>query len=390
MNLGQMHISVQHGVDKINSMHSDLLLPEEIDLELNKNIQRFINQRWNAGGNKYRQGFEMSQKRIDDLRTLIREFSSPTVYKGHVYKKTFIDASFLPVDYLHLINLKSLVYNYNCKPYDYNIDIVAVGKQTIEMEIDHHAINIGSYNSYIGAYLAHDTTGNVPVTLPPATPLTNPYSGPDNLIAFKAFITNPANWTSDVNAVSYNTIGLSTTVTVTLNVGVATFGGSTVLQVPLPANGPATSLPLGPITTSTVAGFGPSFVFANKRINGMDSDGNPLPYVSDVSMNKFVQHDDIFKMLSDPFNRTKVSSPVYTIKDNHIEVYTDDTFIVDSIKMTYLKKPVVVDITNSPSVNCDLPDYTHQEIVDMTVNSILEAISDPRYQSTSIEMLKSE
>ena len=58
--------------------------------------------------------------------------------------------------------------------------------------------------------------------------------------------------------------------------------------------------------------------------------------------------------------------------------------------MTYLKKPAAVDIINNPSVNCDLPDYTHQEIVDMTVNSILEAISDPRYQSTSIEMLKSE
>jgi len=390
MNLGQMHISVQHGVDKINSMHSDLLLPEEIDLELNKNIQRFISQRWNAGGNKYRQGFEMSQKRIDDLRTLVTEFSAPTVYKGHVYKKTFIDASFLPKDYLHLINLKSLVYNYNCKPYNYNIDVVAVGKQVIEMEIDVTTINISGYTSYIGAFLSHDITGNIPVTLPPTNALTLPYTGADNITAFKAWVTNPANWTADVNAVGYVTVGSSTVVSVTLNAGVTTFGGSTVLQVPAPGSGPATSLPLGPITSSNVAGFGPSFIFANKRINGLDSNGNPLPYVSDVSMNKFVQHDDIFKMLSDPFNKTKISTPVYTIKDDHIEVYTDDTFIVDAIKMTYLKKPVVVDIITNPSVNCDLPDYTHQEIVDMTVNSILEAISDPRYQSTSIEMLKSE
>tara|TARA_R110002051_G_scaffold316701_3_gene396681 strand:+ start:4490 stop:5650 length:1161 start_codon:yes stop_codon:yes gene_type:complete len=386
MNLGQMHISVQHGVDKINSMHSDLLLPEEIDLELNKNIQRFINQRWNAGGNKYRQGFEMSQKRIDDLRTLIKEFSSPTVYKGHVFKKTFIDATFLPSDYLHLINLKSLIYNYKCKAFDYNIDIIAVGKQTIEIEFDHTVINIAGYTTYIGAYLSHDTAGNIPVTLPPQTALTVPYSGADNLTAFKTWITDPANWTQDVHSITYT----GSVATVILNVGVPTFGGSTVLEITPPAIGLATSLTLGLVTTNTASGFGRNFIYSNKRINGTDSNGDPLSYVSDVSMNKFIQHDDIFKILSDPFNKTKVSSPIYTIKDDHVEVYTDDTFIVDAIKMTYLKKPVVIDIINSPSVNCDLPDYTHQEIVDMTVNSILEAISDPRYQSTSIEMLKSE
>ena len=75
MNIAQMHISVQHGVDKINSMHSDLLLPEEIDLELNKNIMRFINQRFDSRGNRYQTGFEQSQKRVDDLRSLITEAS---------------------------------------------------------------------------------------------------------------------------------------------------------------------------------------------------------------------------------------------------------------------------------------------------------------------------
>ena len=73
MNIDQMHIAVQQGVDKINSQHSDLLLPEEIDLELNKNIQRFINQRFNSKSNRYQVGFEESQKRIDDIRTLIVE-----------------------------------------------------------------------------------------------------------------------------------------------------------------------------------------------------------------------------------------------------------------------------------------------------------------------------
>lgn len=383
MNLSQMHISVQHGVDKINSMHSDLLLPEEIDLELNKNIQRFVNQRFNPGGNRYRQGFEGSQKRIDDLRTLIREYSNPTVYKGHVFKKTYIDAIFFPEDYMHLINIKSLIYNYNCKVFNFNVETRVVGKQVIQMELDTHLIAIPGYNSYIGAFLAHDTTDGIGVLIPPTTALTIPYTGADNITAFIAWVTLPSSWLPGVSNITYT----GTTAIVTLDAGIPTKGGATVLQDPL---GNLLSTTLGPIVTSTSSGFGSSFIYADKRTNGTDSNGAPLPYKSDVSMNKFIQHDDIFKILSDPFNKTKVSNPVYTIKDDHIEVYTDDTFIVDAVKMTYLKTPVKIDIINSPAVACDLPDNVHQEIVDMTVNSILEVISDPRYQSTNIEMLKSE
>ena len=58
--------------------------------------------------------------------------------------------------------------------------------------------------------------------------------------------------------------------------------------------------------------------------------------------------------------------------------------------MTYLKRPVVVDIITNPTIPCDLPDTVHQEIVDMTINSILEEFSDPRYQSSTVEMSKSE
>ena len=36
MNVTEMHIAVQQGVDKINSLQADSLLSEEIDIELNK------------------------------------------------------------------------------------------------------------------------------------------------------------------------------------------------------------------------------------------------------------------------------------------------------------------------------------------------------------------
>ena len=105
-----MHIAVQQGVDKINSFQADSLLPQEIDLELNKSIMRFVNLKYGKN-NIYRQGFEESQKRIDDLRNLV------TSTEGFVYFKErrilkfglnpsknsylYIDKYSLPTNYLY-------------------------------------------------------------------------------------------------------------------------------------------------------------------------------------------------------------------------------------------------------------------------------------------------
>ena len=66
-----MHIAVNLGVQKIASFQVDNLLPQEIDHELNDAMFAFIKQRYSPMGNKYRDGFEQSQKRIDDLRALV-------------------------------------------------------------------------------------------------------------------------------------------------------------------------------------------------------------------------------------------------------------------------------------------------------------------------------
>jgi hypothetical protein len=384
MNLSQMHIGVQHGVDKINSMHSDLLLPEEIDLELNKNIQRFINQRWSTAGNKYRAGFEQSQKRVDDLRTLIREYSTPTVYKGHVFKKTFIDAAFFPLDYMFLINLKSLIQTYKCKTYPYTLQVMPVGSLEVTFELDHTILNIPGYTSYTNAYLAHND-GSSPSANPPPIALTPWYTGVDTLPSYITHITTPSNWHPSIS----NLYVVGSICTIIFNAGQNTADAAQVLYdsitVTFASNFTSTTL-----VTSTSIGFGLQYAYADKRTNGFLNNGDPVPYETDVTMNTFVQHDDIFTVLSDPFNTTHIDSPLYTIKNDHIEIYTDDTFIVDKIKMTYLKRPIIVDIITNPGISCDLPDTVHQEIVDMTVNSILEAISDPRYASTSAELTKFE
>ena len=84
-----MHIAVNLGVQKIGSFQVDNLLPEEIDHELNLAQRRFIKQRYSNLSNAKRQGFEQSQKRLDDLRNLLEDyfFHLPS-YMGAIYTST--------------------------------------------------------------------------------------------------------------------------------------------------------------------------------------------------------------------------------------------------------------------------------------------------------------
>ena len=120
MNVTEMHIAVQQGVDKINSLQADSLLSEEIDIELNKNMFRFINTKYGRN-NMYRKGFEESQKRIDDLRTLVREYEAPVSFKEQLKTNIFVDTFQLPNDYMYLVNQMSKLWINNCKPIGYNL-----------------------------------------------------------------------------------------------------------------------------------------------------------------------------------------------------------------------------------------------------------------------------
>jgi hypothetical protein len=67
-----MHVAFKLGLDKTNSLSYPSFLPEEIDFWLNQATRKFVKTRY-SGVNPKREGFEQSQKRIDDLRTLVTE-----------------------------------------------------------------------------------------------------------------------------------------------------------------------------------------------------------------------------------------------------------------------------------------------------------------------------
>ena len=322
MNVGFMHIAIQQGVDKINSLQADMLLPEEIDIELNKSQMRFINTKYGKN-NKYREGFEQSQKRIDDLRSLVKEYSAPVVFKEQYNNNIWVDQFRLPSDYFYLVNQRSELFIDNCKTIVYSLDDNTPSSYFV-MPIEHlhngsaMISNLSMFadpeNPGLGTQLLHANAGV--------------FVYPTDVQAYKDFLINPTNFASGVVYGQYVLNGLG-----------------------------AKRLP-------------PS--------------GSQRQY----AFNKFSQQDDIFKLLDDPFNTTKRTSPLTTIRGEYIDVYTNDIFIIDKVKITYIRKPK--EISLSLGVSCELPEHTHQEIVDMAVSSILEGISDPRFKTHQIEVGKNE
>ena len=136
MNVTEMHIAVQQGVDKIHSLQADSLLSEELDIELNKSVSRFINLKYGKN-NMYRKGFEESQKRIDDLRTLVTEYESSVTFKEQLKTDIFVDTFQLPSDYMYLVNQFSRLWINNGQHIGYGLQN--------PVDISHIVLNLNSF-----------------------------------------------------------------------------------------------------------------------------------------------------------------------------------------------------------------------------------------------------
>jgi len=83
MTITQMHTAFKLELDKIDSLQYPSFTSNEIDYWLNQAIRKFVKTRY-SGVNAKREGFEQTQKRIDDLRTLVREVTVPCTETGAI------------------------------------------------------------------------------------------------------------------------------------------------------------------------------------------------------------------------------------------------------------------------------------------------------------------
>lgn len=376
MTVNEMHIAVNLGVQKIASFQVDNLLPQEIDHELNLAMTRFIKQRYNFSSNRLGRGFEQSQKRIDDLRTLVVEHKGYTQYEGIAFTSNYsdihIDRYTLPLDYLFLVSVRANV-KYTCNTniqdsIDYVNDVVDVIKINLTPPAaGYYMIQMYAFDAATGLLqqiinvppgeITHDeliNSQNYNYGLIPMTnfPLENSLGDSSHvspiLDSNHIYIHNPEGWSGPT-------------------LGPDVFGNYIV-----------TVWSNGSSSTNVYEQVRETITKTNRTYDGD----------ARTSLAKYAQHDDILYMLDDPFNKVDYRSPLYTIEENYIDVHTDNEFVVPDITIKYIRRPEDISIING--VGCELPEHTHIEIVEMAIKSILEGIQDPRYQTQSMETFESE
>jgi|TARA_R110002020_G_scaffold137687_1_gene307077 hypothetical protein len=425
MTINDMHLSVIQGVDKIHAQIADTLLATEIDRELNKAIEQFVNTRFQKN-NKYGLGFEESQKRRDDLRTLVVEDSKPAVFKEIVRNETqdggalIVDTITLPYNYRHLINISSVVMrSKDCSPFSY---ILRDQDKLFYFVLNYKNFITNGGGNYLRGIQLVDTIEE------------DDGSGTQQSIydvsglGFNDVLPGDLEGTDYFNGLSYpqdKQLFIDTFIE-WIN---SEFEGAMVAfwESWWPSGGPENAEFEG-FQNAESFSFPGSFVilvnetgfpdYSNFDANGglpltnmvgYDSNNDrvvyePVRYAADLTVQRripsttdfirethpcrLIQHDDIFKLLDDPFNKTKYTSPLTVMRGTSVDIYTDDTFVIDRIRLTYLRQPVLVSL--STNTDCDLPVHTHEEVCKLAVSSILEEISDPRYQGHLTQVDKME
>lgn len=368
MTIQEMHIAVNLGVQKIASFQADNFLPQEIDHELNIAMDRFIKQRYYPMGNKYQKGFEQSQKRIDDLRNLVVNSKIAAYYNRESVENGnfFVERARLPQDYLFLVNALTNI-RFNCNgavvPTETSVSRVYFSV-SLNSPIEGYVLKSIEYYdpanpSNIGGYFIKNDSGMD----------YGYYSDPANYLL--GIIPSDSKQDEGI-AEDYELTPTVDSNTLLLRAPDTTYvanGWRTVWVNLLTEAETVVEYPGTPTVTTLVR---------------RDDENYPTKKVP----MKYVQHDDIHAILYDPFNTTKHKYPKYTIQENFIDVYSDNSFIPIFVELTYIRHPRRMN--SIQGVGCELPEHTHQEIVEMAIQSILEEIESPRYQTQSREVLESE
>jgi hypothetical protein len=392
-----MHIAVNLGVQKIASYQVDNLLPEEIDHELNLAMTRFIKQKYNPSSNRLGKGFEQSQKRVDDLRSLVVDDQTETYNHGitglgdalgkYVYtanrSNIYVDRATLPLDYMFLVGVRAIV-NYSCdKPITSNllatIDLPTTRKYLVAIPMyPAYATNLNDY--VLSTIVFNEATG---------VQIDGFINYNDlKLPVLHDVLIDSNNWNEATPVLSQNTQNTSlgtTHSTPTEQSNNLLIEVSEDFYHNLADNSSIIiTWEINNIEVDTVKINKDQFTITetvNRKI--AIPNGN-----SRISLCKFAQHDDVINMMLDPFNITDYRSPVYTIEENFIDIHTDNTFTVPEVILKYIRTPKNMSIKDG--IGCELAEHTHPEIVEMAIKSILEGIQDPRYQTQTLENLESE
>lgn len=360
----ELHIEIEQRIQQITSNRHRSIAPQWLDMMLNRTAVKYIQTKSNRKTNYKGEGLEDSKKRVDDIKSLKRETSWLKV-KRNINDEDYPNRAFviLPGDYLKLITSVSR-YTYG-KPH-LNEDLHKVYTGEDVKNLYYNIIDLSSINPNMEDLTGSIQIGSLTIDLNDIIKLYDTDSETIDLYEI-------ANLLCD--RISYN---LQT-------------AGREAGLTPTPAISPNKynvywENILGRyyknciiITSDTndeivfkVSNSDVSVITYNTTFDEFVNVGNRY------SENDLVATENIQSTINNFYlNKNRHLNPITEIVDDMLFVYYNDTFCVDAIKISYIKKP--------RPFNSDINQMSDIEItpefMDMVVSDILLTLKDDSYSA---------
>lgn len=355
----ELHIAVRQGLEKIDSFQDEALFPEEIDLQLNRMQDRYID---TILDNR----FEDTQTTLDSLRNLVVRNKS---LQAIIYNSTDEDFepnavyAILPANYKTLINDRSTIVSSSTYPLCNDLGTPATSSITEYVaQLAFPVSSIPIPGPYF--YRPQVTVNGSEVYRAPAA------IGTFNNENSKFVIINDLIQTiNEDNTLPYtvhweryrNNFLKNTFFFVTSD---ASFNGQAVVVNIFQSDGST-------VDSSTTDNFNGTGYFI------YDSSAITSPITKQVA-NRLTEKEDIYNLLNtNTFYRTKNIEPLSTLS-NRITVYRDKSFIISNIIIDYIRKPNQISLSLDQS--CELSETGAREVVDLTIEYIKLAFENPSHQ----------
>lgn len=121
------------------------------------------------------------------------------------------------------------------------------------------------------------------------------------------------------------------------------------------------------------------YLVAIQELTGISYIGCNGQPVTDREYTLAIQHDDYSKLIENPFGKPTTGKILRLMEKGRVELIPPVGTTITDYHLRYIKIPVRISVTNS--VNCELSEHTHQEIVNQSISIALEGIESKRTQS---------
>lgn len=359
MTVQEMHNQVRMGLQSIDASRFDDFLSEEIDIVLNNAQIRWVKQVYDNISPEKPDGFEVNEKRIAQLSSLVT-YTPPLTPKALAQFSTTTNVKYVdqPENLLYQVGT---LFQYRYIKGDGVLQKVLVGpkaQHVVKLDLQNFIDQVSNFdNVQLNVVTATSTTQIIRNKVPSNVSVQDKAS----FIGWLMARTSNANTylhLSDLNLEIYYERYREEYI----SEGLIFVCPDTVLSI---------EITNGVITESGAA----SAVF-----NSADYTISSNATTEGLGTGKFYTHDDIEDALTHSFKKPslKYGRFLYTIKNRKAVLYDNGDFNVSKVILKFIRKPNIISL--SLKQDCELPSYTHDEIVQMAVYELMQKTSNPGTQ----------